>query len=84
MKYKIFIEQKVTFTHEMTIEIDNERITEKELNFIFDKAENEGYRFGWDYIENSLNHQGIEVTEVCEDDCGNDSDVEIIDYYELD
>lgn len=84
MKYKICIEEQVIFTHEMIIEVDHERITEEELDNILDKAQKEGRQLGWDYIENSLKHQGIEVSEVCEDESGDISDVEISDLFEID
>lgn len=63
----------------MLIEVDEDKISDEELQSILDKAEKEGKQMGWDYIENSLEHKNIKVLEIVEDDNSDIDEVEITD-----
>lgn len=79
MKYTLYIDETVKFRHELVIEVNEEEISEEKFSDIINNAENKGRAIGWDAIQGELEKNNIRVLECCEDNSGEQDNVEITD-----
>jgi hypothetical protein len=76
MKIKISVHEKVTYDHEITVEVPEDF----NLDAVLDKAEKSN---NFDNVHYILEEAGCKVLDICHDDSGMDIEIEIPEYDEV-
>jgi hypothetical protein len=78
MKYKIVIEERTKFSHEMIIDVPDSM----DIDDVLDKAQDNSEGLG--DVGYELEKMGVTVIEICEDDSGEPDELEITECNEYD
>lgn len=79
MKKKIIFEEKATFHHEITVEIDG-KVGENSLETVLSNYDCPAFNLDLESIAYDLKKgEGIKVISVCQDDSGQSSEIEYFD-----
>ena len=76
MKYKIIVNEKVKFDHEVILEV-NDTLN---IDSILDKAQNNS---SFSDVLDTLREQGCEIIVAIEDECGDNDEIVIDDMEEI-
>lgn len=78
MKQKMIFEEKVSFHHDVEVEI-KDKTTEKAIDIALDRPVQD-----LDDVLHILRHiDGVKIIEVCRDDSGQSSEIEFYDFEEV-
>ncbi|BAO05236.1 hypothetical protein CF067_17525 [Clostridium sporogenes] len=80
MKYKIIVEEKVSYQHEIEINTEED---EDYIENILDEVDRDYPCITVDDVIHKLADNEIKIEELIEDNSGQDCETEIIDFYEV-
>lgn len=78
MRAKLQIDERVLFSHHIEVEVENEEKLDEAYEFI-----GCGYEDPLEVAADLSRVEGLKIVDVCQDDGGDSSEIEVYDWYDM-